>query len=97
VFDFEQDFSVAPLDSALLSFRFGLDKGFYKVSLLVNGKLQECVNMAYEPELVEYHIDSSFSPKIYYAKYFEQLKRLPLGVTSEKIKKTLIDNNYELN
>ena len=88
VFDFEQDFSVAPLDSALLSFRFGLDKGFYKVSLLVDGKLEECVNMVYEPELVEYNIDSTLVPEIYYAKYFEQLKRLPLSVTSEKVKKT---------
>ena len=88
VYDFEQDFSVAQSDSAILSFKFGLDKGFYRVSVFANGKLEEQVNMAYEPELVDSDCDKDFDPAVFYRKARYELEKLPVYALVEKVKKT---------
>ena len=88
VFDFGQEFLVAPSDSSFLSFTFALEKGFYKVSLLADGQQKERVVMAYEPEMIGSGADTSFNGKDYYANVLQQLERQQLYALVEKVKKS---------
>lgn len=88
VFDFAQDFFVTPMDSSMLSFTFGLDKGFYKVSIIADDVVKDKVVMAYEPELTGTTADHNFDAERYYGAAFLQRERLPISSTFEKVKKT---------
>ncbi len=88
VFDFAQEFFVTPMDSSILSFTFGLEKGFYKVSLIADEAVKDKVVMAYEPELTGSTADTCFDAKRYYGAAFVQRERQPLSATVEKVKKT---------
>lgn len=98
VFDFSQDFFVTPMDSSILSFTFGLEKGFYRVSLIADDVVKEKVVMAYEPELTGSSADPHFDAERYYGAAFVQLERLPMSSTFEKVKKTggKLRNVYEI-
>lgn len=87
VFDFGQDFTVAPSDSSFLSFTFGLEHGFYRVSLFADNLLKERAVMAYEPEEMEFVKDSTFDVEYFYGDALKQAQRLPLYALVEKQKK----------
>lgn len=88
VFDFGQEFFVTPMDSSILSFTFGLQQGFYKVSLIADDQIKDKVVMAYEPELTGTTADCEFDAERYYASAFLQMERSPMSSTETKVKKT---------
>lgn len=87
IFDFGQDFTVAPSDSSILSFTFGLERGFYRVSLFADNILKAKAAMAYEPEQTGFAQDSTFDLDYYYGDALKQLRRIPLYALVEKQKK----------
>ena len=88
VFDFAQEFFVTPMDSSMLSFTFGLEKGFYKVSLIADDVVKDKVVMAYEPELTGSSADTGFDAEKYYGSALNYHEHLPMSSTFEKVKKT---------
>lgn len=83
---FTQQFSIAPGDSALLSFSFPVRTGFYRVSLERNGEVFQSATMGYEPERLPSRIDTSSAVKELWGNALKELAAIPHHIKFEKVK-----------
>lgn len=87
IYRFRQQFSVSPSDSAMISFSFPLNSGFYRVYIEREDTVILSANIGYEPEMIESRPDSLFSFSQTWDTFVQELKATPIDAEVVKLKK----------
>lgn len=98
VYFFNQSFTIAPGDSAQLSFSFQVPVGFYKVILEKEDSVITQACMGYEPEQIKSLPDSNFSFSDYWEGILLEMRATPMTpqLTKMKIKGGKLRNIYSV-